>query len=81
MWRRLVMTKIGQIDNSADLEEFILWNNADGVKSLFDWLEGLDNPGIFCGAAPVFPRGVTVHDYNIRALDVAEQQLIVDCLM
>ncbi len=72
---------VEQIDAGTELEEFILWNNADGVQSLFDRLEGLDNSGIFRGAAPVFPRGVTVHDYNIKALDVAEQQLFVDCLM
>jgi len=70
-----------QIDTGTELEEFILWNNAEGVQSLFDRLEGLDNPGIFRGAPLVFPRGVTVHDYNIKALDVAEQQLFVDCLM
>ena len=70
-----------QIDTGTELEEFILWNNAEGMQSLFDRLEGLDNSGIFRGAPPAFPRGVTVHDYNIKALDVAEQQLSVDCLM
>ena len=70
-----------QIDIGTELEELILWNNADGVQSLFDGLEGLDNSGIFRGTPSVFPRGVTVHDYNIKALDVAEQQLFVDCLM
>ena len=70
-----------QIDTGSELEEFILWYNAEGVQSLFDRLESLDNSGIFRGAPPMFPRGVTVHDYNIKALDVAEQQLFVDCLM
>lgn len=70
-----------QIDAGTELEEFILWNNAEGVQSLFDRLEGLDNSGILRGIPPALPRGVTVHDYNIKALDVAEQQLFVDCLL
>ena len=70
-----------RVDAGTELEELILWNNADGVQSLFDRLEALDMSGIFKGDPPAFPARVPVHDYDIRALDGGEQQLFVDCLL
>ena len=70
-----------QVDAGTELEDAILWNNAEGVQSLFDRLEALDMSGIFKGNPPPFPEDVCVHDYNIVALDLKEQQLFVDCLM
>ena len=70
-----------RVDGGTELEELILWNNADGVHSLFDRLEALDMSGIFKGDPPAFSTRVPVHDYDIRPLDVGEQQLFVDCLL
>ena len=70
-----------KIDTGEELEELILWNNADGIQSLFDRLEALDMAGLFKGQPPTFPPDVCVHDYNIQALDLREQQLFTDCLM
>ena len=70
-----------RIDSGEELEELILWNNAGGVQSLFDRLEALDMAGLFKGQPAPFPPDVCVHDYNIQALDLREQQLFTDCLM
>ncbi len=70
-----------KIDSGEELEELLLWNNADGVQALYDRLESLDLSGVFKKQPAVFPPGVCVHDYNIQALDLREQQLFTDCLM
>ena len=70
-----------RIDSGEELEELILWNNAEGIQSLYDRLEALDISGIFKAKPAPFPPDVCVHDYNIQALDLREQQLFTDCLM
>jgi energy-coupling factor transporter ATP-binding protein EcfA2 len=70
-----------QNSNTDAIREFILWDSADGVKSLYDRLEALERAGIFQGSPPPFDPQVPVWNYGIKSLTDDEQQLFVDTLL
>lgn len=69
------------VDSGTEVKDAILWNNADGIQSLYDRLEALDMSGIFKGNPAPFSDRMCIHNYNIKSLDVKEQQLFVDCIL
>jgi len=74
-------TGMAEVDSGRELDELILWDSADAVKSLFDRIEALERVGIFRGHPPPFDDGVPVWDYDIKALSDDEKQLFVDTLL
>lgn len=72
---------LAAIDTGDELEELLLWDNADAVKSLYDRLEALERAGIFKGEPPPFDPSKPVWVYDLQPLTAPEQQLFVGCLL
>ena len=70
-----------RVDSGQELEELLLWDNPEAVKSLFDRVESLERSGIFKPTPPRFDQRVPVKRFNIKAFSDDEQQLFVDVLL
>lgn len=74
-------TAMAEADSGKELEELLLWDSADAVKSLYDRIEALQRAGIFRGTPPPFDERVPIWNYDITALTDDEKQLFVDTLL
>jgi Predicted ATPase len=74
-------TAMAEVDSGREIDELILWDSADAIKSLYDRIEALQRAGIFRGHPPPFDEGVPIWDYDIKALSDDEKQLFVDTLL
>lgn len=72
---------IDKIDSGQELEELLLWDSPDAIKSLFDRIEALERSGIFKGNPPRFDKDVPIRHYNIKPMSDPEQLLFVDVLL
>lgn len=70
-----------QIDSGKELEELIIWDNSDAIKSLYDRIESLEACGIFKGDPAPFDAATPIWRYNIKSLTDEEQQLFVEVLL
>ncbi|WP_148293953.1 helicase HerA-like domain-containing protein [Azospirillum sp. B4] len=72
---------LDRMETGEELEQLLLWDNPDIVRSLYNKVEELLRSGLFKGKAPELDPTVSVIRYNIRGLNETEKKFFIQYLV
>ena len=68
------------METGTEIDDFLKYESAETMKSVFLRIQSLKETGIFKSKMPDFPEENPVWKYDIKALSIAEKRMFVDFL-